>query len=961
MVDSVEGSLSRFSHTPLVKLPLRKRVKQSAYRSWHYALHPTERSDWMWQRLWMWRVAYIVLLLVFAGICGVCVWFAYSSAQDDSDETTKKVFFRASSNMITAIENVIGFDGQELVHTFATHAGLRRTSRNVTTEPFCPDFWGGVEANINRYRVSLLGVALAPIVARENIAAFEQAVVAQLPPLLQPLFHVRPLLGGDNVTQPIVAPVVCRFWQDTSPDSRIPLGRSYGFGSDIASASDNVLLEWTRSARSGDAVMTRPAASTVGIGHTVSVLQPVYNRGKAVLENGDHATFDNVTAMVFALFKLSESIDAALETLEDEYLALRIHDISDGDDMAVKLYERNMSDHASHLQTTERVEIMSRRWRINVFCTPKFVDKNSDSDEERILWFGIGASIALIILLLILFMVTDRTKRASLIYNDLARNYQRAQLDAMSHAQAREVFLSNISHELRTPINGIVGTTDLLLSSDDFDSSQHQDDLRNLSECCEALQSMINDLLDYGRVKNGRMPLEYGRFSVGDAIASCLRIVSSGAQKKNITFTSRVDDNVPKFVVCDLVRTRQILINLLSNAIKFTGPGGRIKVEVKIDNRRSNGIPYHTVGAYDVELNHLDTHSSRSSSSDDSDTDNSGHGRNKSGSHRDQPTFSWLRTCGAFRRKKKHKKADGVAVSLPTAFDSEVGPAPSSFGDNPLAEECDTTIIFCVTDNGIGVSADKLNIIFDDFQQADTSTTRKYGGSGLGLSICKRLANIMGGDSWVESELGVGSSFYFSLRCGNADNVPGTCFQFDDADTMGVDHEARVRNVIALGSSPEHAAHSASISAEVEPSPVNPRDATPAPSPPLQPPCLLVIDDNPLNTKLAQRLVMKLGCECVVATSGLEGQQKLNETAFDLVFLDINMPDKDGVSIAKETRGNASSPNQDVPILAFSANTTFELGFDMLKEAGFTGFLGKPVRRANIAAAIEKYTGYACG
>jgi len=214
-----------------------------------------------------------------------------------------------------------------------------------------------------------------------------------------------------------------------------------------------------------------------------------------------------------------------------------------------------------------------------------------------------------------------------------------------------------------------------------------------------------------------------------------------------------------------------------------------------------------------------------------------------------------------------------------------------------------------VEDTGIGVAADKLEVIFEPFEQADKSTTRHFGGTGLGLGIAKMLVERMGGRIWVESEEGRGSTFHFTVKLREMEPVraPGAAGQER--------HGARTQGLRVL-----------------------------------------VAEDNAVNQRVAERLLAKLGCEVEIAGTGREVLARVGAKSYDVVLMDVHMPEMDGLEAAAEIRKSEAGTARHLPIVALTA-IAMSGDEERCLEAGMDGYLSKPIELARLAEALERAAG----
>ena len=380
-------------------------------------------------------------------------------------------------------------------------------------------------------------------------------------------------------------------------------------------------------------------------------------------------------------------------------------------------------------------------------------------------------------------------------------------------SRSKSEFLSRMSHEMRTPMNAIIGMTGIAKKAKTTD--ERDTCLEKIEGASKHLLDVINNVLDMSKIEANKFVVTPVVFDFIKMVANVANVLEFRIAEKKQKLVIDIDKNISQYVISDEFRLRQIITNLLANAVKFTPDEGTLTLRARISNDTIN----------------------------------------------------------------------------------------------------DFILEFDVIDTGIGISEEEKSRVFDAFEQADGGTARKFGGTGLGLAICKQILEMMGGSIWVESEVGKGTTFTFTIPLKKSDKPP------DNIDTNETDPNS-TSDLISSGRFKD--LH------------------------------FLVVDDISINREIVANILGEAGIITDFAENGLFAVQMFysNPSKYSLILMDIQMPEMDGYVATQMIRN--SYEGKSIPIIAMTANV-FQDDIDACRTAGMDSHIGKPIDVDNLFNELKKY------
>lgn len=461
-----------------------------------------------------------------------------------------------------------------------------------------------------------------------------------------------------------------------------------------------------------------------------------------------------------------------------------------------------LEDTHEELETLEELSNQLLLTANNISTATRTDKRNKLQSVQNLTAIFVGFLLLSIVLLIAtLRRQLNSVRAAGMSMEAMARQLSEAYSAADAGNRAKSQFMATMGHEIRTPLNAILGTAELMESSDI--PKPVRDNVKVIRSSGEALLEVLNEILDYSKIEHGKLELEERPVNVEQLVDSVSSIMGGRATESGNSIVLDIPEKLEwPWVKTDPTRVRQILLNLTSNAIKFT-ENGTITLKV----RERSGL-----------------------------------------------------NTGKFLR-------------------------------------------FEVKDSGIGIDEEGQKRLFKPFSQVDASISRRFGGTGLGLTICKEIAERLNGQMGVSSSVGKGSTFWFEIPVEIAE---------------AGDDELQLKQMQSLSC--------------------------------LTPLRIMLVEDNKVNQQVAMRFLQRLGQDADIAANGLEAVKLAAEAKYDLILMDMQMPEMDGITATHAIRGQAG-PNQATSIIAMTANASDE-DRHACQDAGMNGFETKPMSLARLRALL---------
>lgn len=606
--------------------------------------------------------------------------------------------------------------------------------------------------------------------------------------------------------------------------------------------------------------------------------------------------------------------------------------------------------------------------------------------------------------------------------------------------QAKNVFLAIMSHEIRTPLNGLLGLAEALEASEL--RAEQRELVRTILSSSVMIADILGDILDLATMEFGMMKFEEKPFCPADLVQDVIKMALAATEEKDITVTSEIAADIPKMVICDPLRVRQVMKYLVLNAIKLTQKGTvNIFMGLKPTPARKVGLGKENEMKFSENLGRMENDNTAYGAESEQ------HSKSVYSSSRSRNSFIDLLDMTLFQMKllersmtpkneiicaidvpnnvrdaqRNAEKLVGLgredSILIPVKPSTRIGQSGQLLdtssrregslkhttfevgsvnedGDNLENELCDQHLLYCeITDTGAGIPKEAFTTLFGEFTHVNDGQNRNYGGTGLGLVICKQLVELMGGQFTVESEVGNGSKFAFTVKCKVSDGTPVemTSGRLEmSSSTVPMSSRLTSESILACTEGTSITARKDDFVSAME----NNRTRGS--------PRILLAEDNKVNVMVAISMLKRLGFTAKVVTNGVEALEAIRKEKYDLILLDICMPLMDGLQVAYAVRkfeetgqwpdedlcnmfsnphsscqdsGNTSlsqvqmnsmdglanaikdlttDPRNRIPIIAVTANA-LRSEIDKCFACGMDAFIAKPVVFQNLREILEKY------